>query len=128
MRRFLSIAVHIADVLSFVLYALLIIQWGNLFNTAAIVFMALVTVCLLKSLSADEETKVVFNKGEFLRRFFTETLIKFVVMMVLILWSTKWISTYSCFAIILLAFILQIFIEFLCYWILENYKLERQDK
>lgn len=129
MRKFLSASVFIADILFFALYTQLIMNSANLALNALLIFISLVAVVFLKSLNVDEEARTMkFKKKEFFKLFFTENMIKFLMIMSFMLWFNKLASGFDCFLIILASFAFYGICTALYYWLIKKNKTEWQTK
>lgn len=123
MKKFLSLAVFVVEVLFFVLYTHLIMNSRNLLFNSLLIVCALSITTFFKALTVDAETnKMIFEKKEFLKLLITEDLIKFVIIMAFMLWFNKIVSGFGGLLIALVSFVVYGFGVMMYYWLQKKYK------
>lgn len=129
MKKFLSSVVFASDILFFVLWAHIITSSRDLTLNSVFILISLIVVVFLKALTVNEQTKAIaFDAKEFLKLFFTENLIKFVIVMAFMLWFNKIISGLGGFLLVLASFVIYGLCVYLYYWLQRKHKVKQLEE
>lgn len=129
----MKVALYLLRFISSLLFSFLsfwvIFNSSNLVVNSSLLLLASVIIAFSKAIIFNKNTKEIrFKTKEAIKLFFTEELIKDVMIIAFTLWYKKFVSGLNCFLIILSSFILLILLISLYYWMLEQKRAKKLTK